>query len=107
MEHWFTLTLADTRHLLELTSDDEFDRLTGEVADDLFEAGCDDGTFFTRTGKVFVGFAREADSLEAAVRSAIADVQKAGCQVTRVDVEPPPFVEEINAQLAEGSAVSQ
>jgi len=32
-------------------------------------------------------FSREAESLEAAIRSAVADVQKAGCTVERVQIE--------------------
>jgi hypothetical protein len=31
---------------------------------------------------------REDKSLEQAIRSGIADVQKAGCHVTRVEIEP-------------------
>ena len=35
-------------------------------------------------GVAVIGFSREADCLESAVRSAVADVQKAGCVVERV-----------------------
>jgi hypothetical protein len=34
-----------------------------------------------------IGFSREADCLESAIRSAVADVQKAGCVVERVQIE--------------------
>lgn len=46
--------------------------------DPLFEAGCDDATVGTgRRGSIALDFSREADSAEAAVRSAIADVLSA------------------------------
>ena len=61
--------------------------MTAELADRLFEAGCDDGSPGVRCGVPYVGFAREADCLESAIRSAVADVQKAGCVVERVQIE--------------------
>ncbi|MGD0654494.1 MAG: hypothetical protein ABSA16_09140 [Thermoguttaceae bacterium] len=61
--------------------------LTEELADKLFEAGCDDGSPFISCGIAGVSFSREAESLEAAIRSAVADVQKAGCTVERVQIE--------------------
>ena len=61
--------------------------LTEELADQLFEAGCDDGSPFSSCGIAGVGFSREAESLEAAIRSAVADVQKVGCKVERVQIE--------------------
>ena len=59
--------------------------MTEEIADALFDAGCDDGTPFSSQGVATVGFSREADSLEEAVRSAIADVNKAGFVVARAE----------------------
>ncbi|MGH3570098.1 MAG: hypothetical protein ACRDRH_29635 [Pseudonocardia sp.] len=56
----------------------------------LFEAGCDDATFAReRTGSVLSLFDREADTPEAAVLSALADVEAAGisARVVRVAVE--------------------
>jgi len=61
---------------------------TDDLADSLFEAGCDDGTLWSTGDVVQIGFSREAESLEAAIRSAIADVQKAGCTVARLEMEP-------------------
>jgi hypothetical protein len=58
-----------------------------DLADALFEAGCDDGTPVSSSGVAWIGFSREAESLETAIRSAIADVQKAGCTVARVEIE--------------------
>ncbi len=61
--------------------------LTDAVADALFEAGCDDGTPGTINGIFVVDFHREADSLEEAILSAIADVRSAGYAVERVEME--------------------
>jgi hypothetical protein len=58
-----------------------------DLADALFEAGCDDGTPSSTGGVASIGFSREAESLEAAIRSAIADAQKAGQTVARVEIE--------------------
>jgi hypothetical protein len=60
---------------------------TDDLADALFEAGCDDGTLWSTGSIVQIGFSREAESLEAAIRSAIADVQKAGSSVAEVTIE--------------------
>jgi hypothetical protein len=61
--------------------------LTEELADSLFEAGCDDGSPGSCEGIVSIDFHREAESLESAIRSAIADVQKAGCTAESVKIE--------------------
>ena len=76
----FTVILAGLREI----SDD--------LAETLFEAGCDDGSPWSSQGVAAVGFDREAESFEAAVRSAIADVQKAGCHVAWVKIEPEDLV---------------
>jgi hypothetical protein len=61
--------------------------LTEEIADDLFEAGCDDGTPGTCNGVFSIDFHRGANSLEAAINSAIANVRTAGYEVERVEIE--------------------
>ena len=61
--------------------------LTEEIADELFEAGCDDGTPGTCNGVFSIDFHREADSLEAAINSAIKNVKAAGYDVERVEIE--------------------
>jgi hypothetical protein len=61
--------------------------MTEDLADRLFEVGCDDGLPGMSCGVACISFAREADCLESAIRSAIADVQKAGCTVERVQIE--------------------
>jgi hypothetical protein len=62
--------------------------MTEDLAEALAAAGCDDGLAGSSSGVAVVIFDREADSLEQAVRSAISDVQKAGCRVARVEIEP-------------------
>ena len=58
-----------------------------ELVEALYEAGCDDGSVWSSEGVVEIGFNREAESLEAAIRSALGDVQKAGATVIRVTLE--------------------
>ena len=66
--------------------------LTEDLADSLFEAGCDDATPGTCNGVFSIDFHREADSLEAAIRSAIANVELAGYRVARVEMEAEAVV---------------
>ena len=71
----FTLILKGVRELTE------------DMADALYEVGCDDGTPGTCNGIGTIDFHREADSLESAIRSAIANVKLAGYEVERVEIE--------------------
>ncbi len=64
------------------------DEISEDLAEALFEAGCDDGSPWSSEGVAAIGFDREAESFEHAVRSAIGDVQKAGCHVAWVKIEP-------------------
>jgi len=61
----FMIGLCDSR---------DFDAL----ANDLFEAGCDDVTLVRRHGSFQLHFAREAESIDDAFDRAISDVRKAG-----------------------------
>ena len=61
--------------------------LTEEIADQLFEAGCDDGTPGTCDGEFAIDFHRTANSLEEAINSAIANMKLAGHEVERVEIE--------------------
>jgi hypothetical protein len=61
--------------------------LTDDLADRLFAAGCDDGSPGMSCGITVVDFHREAESLEIALRSAIAQVSSAGCIVERVEID--------------------
>jgi hypothetical protein len=61
--------------------------LTEEIADELFAAGCNDGTPGTSEGVFSIDFHREDDSLEAAINSAMENVKSAGYDVDRVEIE--------------------
>jgi hypothetical protein len=61
--------------------------LTEDIADELFQAGCDDGTPGTCNGVFSIDFHREAGSLEDAIQSAIRDTRRAGCEVERVEIQ--------------------
>lgn len=61
--------------------------LTEDIADKLFECGCDDGTPGVCDGVFSVDFHRQATSLEAAINSAIKNVEAAGCDVERVEIQ--------------------
>ena len=61
--------------------------LTEQVADELFAAGCEDGTPGTCNGVFSIDFHREANSLEAAINSAMGNVTSAGYKVDRVEIE--------------------
>ena len=79
MKYEFTLVLAKPTELTE------------DVADALFSAGCDDGSPGSCNGIVSIDFHREADSLENAIRSAIAQVNQAGCVAARVELDASPL----------------
>lgn len=55
-----------------------------------FDAGCEDATISFQKGHIIVDFARDAESLEDAIASAVDNVTKAGAKVDRV--EPDPLV---------------
>ncbi|NUQ64745.1 MAG: hypothetical protein HUU20_19960 [Pirellulales bacterium] len=62
--------------------------MTEDLAEAIVAAGCDDAMPGSSGGVASVLFDREAGSFEQALRSAIADVQKAGCRVAWVKIEP-------------------
>ena len=74
--------------------------MTEDLAEALAAAGCDDGLAGSSGGIAQLIFDREAESLEQAVRSAIADVQQAGCRVARVELEPEDFAMPATAKQA-------
>jgi hypothetical protein len=58
------------------------------IVEPLLKAGCDDGTIASCGDRVWVRFSREAESLEQAIKSAVADVRSAKCcTITRVEIE--------------------
>jgi hypothetical protein len=73
----FTLTLAGV------------DELTVEVADALYETGCDDASLHSAGTTIYLDFHREASSLGDAIGSAVKAVEAAGFSVARVEMEAP------------------
>ena len=75
----------ETKHDFILVFDGVPD-LTDEVADALYEAGCDDGTFMMRPGRMYGAFHRMAPRIDDAVAGAIRDVRRAniGARFVRV-----------------------
>src|SRR5712675_2523708 len=61
-----------------------------DFADRFFNAGCDDATLSFQKGHIILDFAREVDSIDAAIVSAVGSVAAAGAKVDRV--EPDPLV---------------
>lgn len=61
---------------------------------------CDDCTAGSRGGRMHIRFHRESDSLEAAIRSAIDQVQQVGYVVARVETDEYSMVAHFNEQLA-------
>lgn len=66
----------------------DHDVMTVEMGDALVAAGCDDSTTGSSGGLAIVAFDREAPTLEEAIRTAIADVQKAGFRAAEVRMAP-------------------
>lgn len=56
-----------------------------DFEDKFFEAGCDDATIVLQKGVIVLDFAREANTFDEAVRSAIADVRTAGATIDRLE----------------------
>jgi len=80
MIHQFTARLATAETGADTTALAE--RLYGIASDALL---------ISRGGEVFVTFDRDADTLERAVRSAIADVARAGSRVLKIEIEHEEF----------------
>lgn len=74
-----------------------------DFEDRFFEAGCDDATLSLQRGLMIADFAREAESLSAAIASALQNAWAAGAEITRV--EPDPLVS--LSDIAERSALSR
>ncbi len=80
MIHQFTAQLATSE-----TGPD-----TTALAESLYSIASD-ALLVSRGGKVFVAFDRDANTLEQAVRSAIADVVRAGATVLKIEIEHEEF----------------
>jgi hypothetical protein len=58
-----------------------------ETAADTLYGHCKDGTLITAAGVTYMDFDRQANSLDEAVHSAIADINAAGFRVARIEIE--------------------
>jgi len=67
------------------------DDISEELADRLYEAGCDDCLPCSGNGLAYARFSREAATLDAAISSALADLARAGCQADRVEIVSDNF----------------
>jgi len=94
--HSFRLILADDRGVADDLSGDKLCDLSNE----LYDAGCDDGSPGVSCGVLEVSFDREAENMMDAIRSAIQQVESVGCRVLKVDSPDQPFFDRINAELA-------
>jgi hypothetical protein len=79
------------------------DHEADDFEDRFFDAGCDDATIALTRGAITLQFAREASSLAAAVQSAIADVERAGAEVDRVE---PDYLVSLS-EIAERSGLTR
>jgi hypothetical protein len=61
--------------------------ITEQQANKLFDSGCDDGSILSRGDVTMIQFDRNAATLDEALASAIRDVEQAGFQVARVEIE--------------------
>lgn len=66
------------------------DHNADDFEDRFYEAGCDDALVAFQKGHIIVDFAREANSIEEAIASAVENVRSTGASVDRV--EPDPLV---------------
>ena len=62
-----------------------------EIADRLFEVGCDDATLSLQKAVLVLEFERAARTFTTALLSAVCDVERAGLQVERIEPEFSPL----------------
>jgi hypothetical protein len=73
-----------------------------------YDAGCDDATISFQKGHIIADFAREAESIDAAICSAVACVEAAGAHVDRVEPDPLVNLSDIAARAGlTRAAISQ
>lgn len=64
-----------------------------------YAAGCNDATVSFQKGHTILDFAREAESADTAIESAVAAVRSAGATVDRVEPDPLVTLSEIAARV--------
>jgi len=82
-KYWFGVVLESSPY--------NFD----DLSEQSFEAGCDDGTVSTRSGVMRIDFAREADSLDSAVRLAVKQIESIGCVIAKIEIDDVAMLREV------------
>ena len=77
MIHRFSVIVSDSPQTEQETLD---------LADALGSVGCLDSSLGGHEEGAEVSFHREADSLDVAIKSAVSDIERAGCQAKRVEL---------------------
>jgi hypothetical protein len=65
-------------HSFTLVFEGQFDDLSDDLVNAVWEAGCDDSHISLRQGTLRIAFDREAPSYWAALLSAVADIERTG-----------------------------
>jgi hypothetical protein len=90
------MRMAKTMKTFEFTIvADGLDPEAEDFEDRFFDSGCNDATIGFQKGAIIVEFARDAPNFLKAVTSAVADVQKAGATVKRIEPDPLVSLSEI------------
>jgi transcriptional regulator with XRE-family HTH domain len=71
------------------------DPASDALEDGLYEAGCDDATVSVVRGRILLDFDREAKNLVHAIASAVADVERAGARIERIEPDALVTVSDI------------
>ena len=79
-----TQPMAEKVYFFDMHTDPSVDLFDDDICDALYEAGCDDAVI----GHHFVGFARQAETWEEALRTGRADAESVpGVKVVRVTID--------------------
>lgn len=63
-----------------------------------YDAGCDDALISFQRGRIIVDFARDAESIDEAISSAVENVRAAGASVEHIEPDPLVSISEIAAR---------
>ena len=74
------------------------DRFSEEFDSNFYGKDCDDATVAFQKGHIIIDFAREAESVEAAIVSALNDVRRAGAMIERIEPDPLVSLSDIAAR---------
>lgn len=71
------------------------DPTADDFEDQFYKNGCDDALISFQKGHIIVDFAREAESVDQAISSAIENVKAAGAKIDRIEPDPLVSLSEI------------